>query len=69
MPAFARNAAGVVAKAIIIVLAILLRRNNRYFVVQLAIFVNGNTSLAVTQGMSMELGSFGLSCEFAEFLS
>ena len=69
MPAVARNLLGRPAEPVVVKLAVLLRRYDRDLIVELAIFVDSNASLAVRQGMTVKLRRLWLSSELAESLA
>lgn len=69
MPAVARNLLGRPAEPVVVKLAVLLRRDDRDLIVELAIFVDSNASLAVRQGMTVKLRRLWLSSELAESLA
>jgi hypothetical protein len=55
MPAFTRKTLGSRGEAVLVELPILLRGDDGDLVVELAVLVDGDASLAVAEGMSVKL--------------
>ena len=55
MPAFAGQLFGSCTETVLVKFAVLLARNNRDFIVQLAVLINGDVALAVAECMLVEL--------------
>jgi len=54
-----------VREAVRVELAVLLRRNDRDLVVELAVLVDGDAALAVGQRVAVKLGGLGLARQLA----
>ena len=65
----ARNLFRGPVKAVLVELTVLLRRDDRDLIVQFAVLVHSNSSLAVRESMSMELRCLWLAGELTEPLA
>jgi len=65
VPALAGDPLGDVGKPVRVVLSVELGRDDGNLVIQLAVLVDRDAALAVGQGVPVQLGGFGLACEFA----
>lgn len=69
MPSLAGKSLGKMTKAVGVVLAVLLGRDHRNLIIELAVLVDGDSTLAVRQSVTMELGRLGLAGQLPQTLA